>query len=61
MVRGDSILSQALAELVGYALGHPTRVHEDEGRAVGLDLFGDEVEDLGHLLRRGDGPELVIR
>ena len=37
VVRGDGILAQPIAQVTGQPLGHPSRVHEDERRAMPLD------------------------
>jgi len=56
----DVTVSEPLAELVRHPLGHPPVVHEHQGRPVLLHMPGDQVEDLGHLLGRGDRAELVV-
>ena len=59
-MRGHLVLAEALAHLMGYALGHPAGVHEDQRGAVALYVLGDAVQDLRYLLGRGHGPELVV-
>ncbi len=60
VVRGHLVLAEPLAELVGHPLGHPPGVDEHQRGPALLHLGGDEVEDLGHLLGRGHGLELVV-
>jgi hypothetical protein len=50
MVGGDLILTQPLAELMGYSLGQLPRVDEHERRAVARHVGGDAVEDLAELI-----------
>ena len=60
VVRGDDVVAEAFGEEVGEAFGEPSGVDEDERRAVLLDEVRDAVEDVGHLLRGGDGFELAV-
>ena len=60
VVRGDDVVAEPLAELVGEALGEPPRVDEHERGAVLADEVGDAVEHVGHLLGRRDRLELAV-
>src|SRR5258707_6544500 len=59
VMRGDLAVAEPLAELVRDPLGHPPGVDEDDRGLVLLHVAGDQVEDLGHLLGGGYGPEFV--
>src|SRR6266540_3457337 len=60
VVRGDDVVTEALAELVREPLGEPTRVHEDERGPVLGDVLGDAVQHVGHLLGGRDRLELAL-
>ena len=60
MVRGDDVVAEPLAELVGQALGEPAGVHEHERGVVLAHELGDPVEHVVHLLGRGDRLELAV-
>ena len=59
MVGRDLAVTEALAELMGELLGHPAGVDEHQRGPVLLDVLGDQVADLGHLLGGGDRAQLV--
>ncbi len=59
VMRGDLAVAEPLAELVRDPLGHPPGVDEDDRGLVLMHVAGDQVEDLGHLLGGGYGPEFV--
>jgi len=61
--RGGRLLGRArdLSEQVGEALGQPAGVDEDERRLVALDMGGDALDDVAHLLLRQDSRELLFR
>ena len=59
MMGRDALFSESIGELMREALGHAPGVHEDERRLMVLDLRGDRVEDLPHLLAGRDGLELA--
>ena len=52
---------QPVGELVRHPFHQPARVHEDQGGAVGLDLFRDAVIDLGPQRMGGDGTQFLVR
>ncbi len=60
VVRGHHLVAQAFAELVREPFRQSARVHEHDGRVVLGDELGDAVEDVAHLLGRGDGLELAV-
>ena len=60
VVRGDHVVAEPLAELVGEPLGEPPGVHEHERRVVLADELGDLVEHVVHLLGRRDRFELAV-
>ncbi len=57
----DAVVAEAISQLVGDALGHPSRVDEHERRPVVLDVRSDALEHRRHLLERRHGAELVVR
>ena len=61
MVGGHLRVAQTLGQQVGDALRLAAGVDEHQRRAVGLDQFGDPVQDLGGLLGRRDGLQLAGR
>ena len=61
MVGRYLVRSQKFAEQVGEALGQPARVDEHECRLVPLDMGGDALDDLAHLLLGKDSRELLFR
>ena len=58
-MRRHRALAQALGQFVGQALGHAPGVDEDQGGPVGLDVTGNLVQDVAHLLRRGHRLEIL--
>ncbi len=61
VVRGDDVVAEPLAELVGEPLREPAGVHEHERGVVLADELGDLVEDVVHLLGRRHRLELAVR
>ena len=61
VMRRDLALAEPLAEFVRDSLGHPPGVDEHQRCPVPGHVPGDQVKDLGHLLGRRDGAELVAR
>ena len=58
VVAGDAFLAEAVAQVVGDALGEGAGVDEDEGGVVLDDQVGESVVDVVPLLAGGDGFEV---
>src|SRR5581483_5153554 len=61
VVGADDVVAEALAELVGEAFGEAAGVDEHQRGAVLAHQGGDPVEDVAHLLARGDRLQLALR
>ncbi len=58
-MRGDPALAKPLGQLIGDPLGHPAGIDENQRRPVFSYLPGDQIQDLGQLVRRRHRAELV--
>ena len=58
VVAGDALLAEAVAQVVGDALGQGAGVDEDQGGVVLDDQIGEAVVDVIPLLAGGDGFEV---
>ncbi|HEX5517252.1 MAG TPA: hypothetical protein VFX32_06610 [Pseudolabrys sp.] len=61
VMRADLALAQPFSQLVRYALDQATRIDEDQGRAVGLDLFDELVVNGRPDILANDRSKLLIR